>query len=50
MPAPGEYVVERMGEVRRGVDQRAVEIEHDSGVLEHGSCLTRQLAAWQAAA
>jgi ribose 5-phosphate isomerase A len=36
MTAPLQHVVKRVGEVRRGVDQGAVEIEHDGGALDHG--------------
>ena len=50
MPAPREHVVKRVGQVRRGIDQGAVEIEHDGGVLEHGALSHTRLAAWQAAA
>jgi hypothetical protein len=32
MATPGKHVVQGVGEVRRGVDERAVEVEHDSRV------------------
>ena len=50
VPAPRQHVVQRVGQVRRGIDQGAVEIENDSGVLEHGPLSHTRLAAWQAAA
>jgi hypothetical protein len=43
MAAPCENIVQRLGQVRRGIDQGAVEVEHDGGVLEHGLSLTRAL-------
>jgi len=48
--APGQHGVQRIGQVRRGVDQGAVEIEDNGGVPEHDVSLTRKLAAWQGAA
>jgi hypothetical protein len=36
MAAPRQHLVQRIGQIRRGIDGCAVEIEHDGGVLEHG--------------
>ena len=45
-----QRIVQRIGQVWRGIDERAVEVEDDGGVLEHPVSVTRRLAAWQAAA
>jgi hypothetical protein len=45
-----QRIVQRVGQVWRGIDKRAVEVEDDDGVLEHAVSVTRRLAAWQAAA
>jgi ribose 5-phosphate isomerase A len=38
--ATHEHIVKSVGQVRRGIDQRAVEIEDDGGAGEHGSTLS----------
>jgi hypothetical protein len=45
MAAAGEYVVQRVGKIRRGVNKRTVEIEDDGGALQHWSSVTRALRA-----
>ena len=39
-PATHEHIVKGVGQVRRGIDQGAVEIEDDGGAGEHGSTLS----------
>jgi hypothetical protein len=39
MPAPLKHIIQRIGEVRRGVHQGAVEVENDGRVY--------QILAWQ---
>ncbi len=43
-------MVQRVGQVWCGIDEGAVQVEDDGGVLQHPVSVTRLLAAWQAAA
>ena len=45
--AAAEHIIQRIGEVRRGIDKRAVEIEDDGRAFERARLFTRLLAAWQ---
>jgi hypothetical protein len=35
MAVAGQHIVQGIGEVRRGVDEGTVEVEHDGGIPKH---------------